>query len=214
MRGDPALSISVRVPRQGRRRQRAILKCPSGQNGREYDCYGHHATEPAHRWRYARECLPQRHVGVVRLSEEPTPQRLASEQACKSSAISAGRKNTEISRNSGKKPATASYYVTKAGRGGLTFAHPVLALDYAEYLDAAIGVEVREVFLQTRADDISLANDIMDRITEQVREDELRVQVRQDNTARNKELARQGAKAGCAHRYDYADFPFRLSRAL
>lgn len=73
------------------------------------------------------------------------------------------------------------------GRGGKakSFAHPVLALDYAEALNPALGVEVKEVFLRYRANDIGLANDILDRIHEQVQEDEMRVQMRGEITKRN-----------------------------
>jgi hypothetical protein len=97
------------------------------------------------------------------------------------------------------------YYVAGRGGGAKTFAHPALALEYAESLNPKIGVEVKELFLRYCADEIGLANDIIDRIVEQVREDELRVQVRKDNAARNKELARQGAMAGCTARVDYAE---------
>jgi hypothetical protein len=55
-----------------------------------------------------------------------------------------------------------TYRAIGKGRGSRTFAHPVLALDYAEYLQPALGVEVREIFLRYRAADISLANDILD----------------------------------------------------
>lgn len=49
------------------------------------------------------------------------------------------------------------------GTKGLTFAHLVLAQVYAEYLDDALAVEVREVFLRYRAADASLADDILER---------------------------------------------------
>ena len=98
----------------------------------------------------------------------------------------------------------STYYSVGRGGGALTFAHPVLALDYAEYVNADIGVEVREIFLRYRAEDISLANDILDRIAEQIQEDEFRVQNRSEITVRNTELAQQGAKAGCTE-YDYAE---------
>ena len=49
------------------------------------------------------------------------------------------------------------------GKGGLTYAHIVLAQAYAEYLDADVAVEVREVFLRYRAGDASLADEILER---------------------------------------------------
>ncbi len=95
-------------------------------------------------------------------------------------------------------------YVTGRGRGSRTYAHPVLALDYAEFLNPALGVEVREIFLRYRSNDISLANDILDRIAEQVQEDEFRLRNREEITIRNTELARQGAQTGCRN-IDYAE---------
>lgn len=103
----------------------------------------------------------------------------------------------EISHKSPKEVADSTYYAQGRGTKALTYAHPVLALDYAEYLDPALGVEIREIFLRYRANDISLANDILDRIAEQMREDEIRVQMREEIAVRNKELAAQGKIAGC-----------------
>jgi hypothetical protein len=51
----------------------------------------------------------------------------------------------------------------KEGRGGDTFAHPVLALAYAEFLNPSLGVEVREVFLRYKGADATLADDILQR---------------------------------------------------
>lgn len=104
---------------------------------------------------------------------------------------------TEISRSSKESQEPLTSYVDGRGTKARTFAHPVLALDYSEYLDPSLGVEVRETFLRYRANDISLANDIFDRIAEQVREDEMRVQLREEITLRNTELAAQGKQAGC-----------------
>lgn len=95
-------------------------------------------------------------------------------------------------------------YVAGKGRGARSYAHPVLALDYAEFLSPALGVEIREIFLRYRADDISLANEILDRVAEQVREDEMRLHIREEISVRNKELAGQGKKAGCTG-WQYAE---------
>lgn len=110
----------------------------------------------------------------------------------------------EISHKPSKDVENSTYYTRGRGGGTLTFAHPVLALDYAEYLEPALGVEVREVFLRYRANDVGLANDILDRIAEQVREDELRVHLREEMTARNQELVGQARRAGC-HGWEYAE---------
>lgn len=55
--------------------------------------------------------------------------------------------------------------LTKSTRGrmGQSHAHIVLAQAYAEYLDADLAVEVREVFLRYRAGDASLADEILER---------------------------------------------------
>lgn len=98
----------------------------------------------------------------------------------------------------------STYYVKGRGPKAMTFAHPVLALEYAESLNPDLGIEVKEVFLRYRGDDIGLANDILDRIAEQVQEDELRVHNRDEIAVRNTELAAQGARAGCTE-YDYAE---------
>jgi hypothetical protein len=103
----------------------------------------------------------------------------------------------EILHKSRKEAADSTYYVKGRGTGARTFAHPVLALDYSEYIEPALGDEVRETFLRYRGNDISLANDILDRIAEQYTEDERRVHIRGEITRRNRELASEGSKAGC-----------------
>lgn len=109
-----------------------------------------------------------------------------------------------LKHNPSKNVAESIYYVAGKGGSSKTFAHPVLALAYAEDLLPALGVEVREVFLRYREADISLANDILDRIAEQVQEDEFRVHNREEMTVRNQELAAQGKQAGCT-KSDYAE---------
>lgn len=106
--------------------------------------------------------------------------------------------------NSEKDDAISTVYVDGRGVKARTYAHPVLALDYAECMSPRLGVQVKEVFLRYRSNDISLANDILDRIAEQVQEDEFRLRNRAEITVRNTELARQGAKAGCTE-WDYAE---------
>lgn len=95
-------------------------------------------------------------------------------------------------------------YATGRGVKSRTYAHPVLALEYAESLNPEIGLAIKEIFLRYRSDPISLANDIFDRIAEQVEEDEIRLRNREEISTRNRELARQGKRAGCTE-YDYAE---------
>lgn len=49
------------------------------------------------------------------------------------------------------------------GRFGTTFAHPILALAFAEFVDASLALEVREVFLHHKLADPSLADEILER---------------------------------------------------
>jgi hypothetical protein len=73
-----------------------------------------------------------------------------------------------------KEIVNSTYYVVGRGPKALTFAHPVLALEYAETLRPDLGLEVTQVFLRYRAADISLANDILDRNDLLVRVSDLR----------------------------------------
>lgn len=63
-----------------------------------------------------------------------------------------------------------SVYYTKTGRGGAAFAHPVLAVSYAEYLSAKLSLEVKEVFLRYKAADPTLADEILARATPEANE--------------------------------------------
>lgn len=54
-------------------------------------------------------------------------------------------------------------FKTKIGTDGGTWADMRLALDYAEYLNPALAIEVKEVFLRYKAADPTLADDIMER---------------------------------------------------
>ena len=106
---------------------------------------------------------------------------------------------------SAKTVSESTYYVKKRGPKSQTFAHPVLALEYAEVLDPKIGIKVKEVFLRYRANDISLANEILDRIAAQVEEDEHRVFARDETVKHNKQIAAHGKQAGCKRPWHYAE---------
>lgn len=96
---------------------------------------------------------------------------------------------TGDSRNQGKKIEISTYYTVGRGGGTKTYAHPVLALDYAEFLDPALGIAVRETFLRFRASDVSLAKEILDKLTEQSEYDKLRVELRDLLKKHNRESA-------------------------
>jgi KilA-N domain len=84
----------------------------------------------------------------------------------------------EIFPNSTKVDASSTYYTVGRGVKALTFAHPVLALDYAEYLNPDLAVDVRETFLRYRANDVTLALEIVEGMAEQVEYDDLRIKLR------------------------------------
>lgn len=72
--------------------------------------------------------------------------------------------NTGKSRNWLKDDFKSTYY-TKRGAGGGTFVDPRLALDYAEYLNPKLAIEVKEVFLRYKSADPTLADEVLDRAT-------------------------------------------------
>ncbi len=107
----------------------------------------------------------------------------------------------ENSRNSREKPEKSTYYVQGKGRASITFAHAVLALDYADYLDASLAVEIREVFLRYRSNDLTLAIEIIENLSDQVEYDEKRIDLRNLVRQHNKE------SAGTAKHAGVTDFP-------
>lgn len=102
----------------------------------------------------------------------------------------------EILPNSQKFDANSTYYSVGRGVKAQTFAHPVLALDYAEYLDPKLGVDVRETFLRYKANDVTLALEILDGMTEQAEYDSQRVELRRLLKGHNKQSAGVAKEAG------------------
>ena len=67
-------------------------------------------------------------------------------------------------------PNNSTDVLVSAGRGRFsegTYAHPILAAAYAGYLDPKLEVEVREVWLRYRAGDATLADEILQRASEE-----------------------------------------------
>lgn len=62
-----------------------------------------------------------------------------------------------------KKIEVKSIFYTKSGRGGGTFAHPILACAYAGYISPKLEIEVREVWLRYKAGDPALADEVLER---------------------------------------------------
>jgi KilA-N domain len=107
----------------------------------------------------------------------------------------------EISRRSPKEVAGSTYYVAGRGVKAKTYAHVLLAMDYAEFMEPAIGVEMREVFVRFKKGDVTLALEIMKGITDQAEYDVERVALRQSVRDFNT-LA-----AGVAQGAGVSDFP-------
>jgi len=103
---------------------------------------------------------------------------------------------TGDSRTSVKNVEDSLYYTTGKGRGTRAWAHPVLALDYAEFLEPALGIAVRETFLRYKANDVTLAAEILDALSEQSEFDAMRVELRDLLKEHNKQSAGAAADAG------------------
>jgi len=99
----------------------------------------------------------------------------------------------------------SAIYSTK-GKGGSTYAHHILALAYAEYLDPSIGIEVREIALRYWAGDLTLFDDFMRTRHEQFEEDGKRVFLREEIRWHNQKLAVHVREAGARSPNDYAEF--------
>lgn len=54
-------------------------------------------------------------------------------------------------------------YITRIGANGGTYADIRLALDYAEYLNPKLAIEVKEIFLRYKAADPTLADEVLQR---------------------------------------------------
>lgn len=78
--------------------------------------------------------------------------------------------NRIVGKSHNSKISMKSLITTKRGAAGGTYADPVLALAYAEYLSAPLAIEVKEVFLRYKAADPTLADDILDRASPEANE--------------------------------------------
>lgn len=74
---------------------------------------------------------------------------------------------------------------SKKGRGSGTFAHPVIALGYAQALNPEIAIETNEIFLRYKSNDVELAFEILDQLTNQFEYDKLRVTLREKLSKHN-----------------------------
>lgn len=91
-------------------------------------------------------------------------------------------------------------------RQGGTFAQPVLALAYAEYLSPELGVEVREIALRVYAGDVSVLDEFKRTYSEQLEEDANRVTVREEVRRNNSDLNAILKEVGANHAKQWAAF--------
>lgn len=75
-----------------------------------------------------------------------------------------------VGRSHNSKISMKSIITSKRGANGGTYADPVLALAYAEYLSAPLAIQVKEVFLRYKAADPTLADDVLERASPEANE--------------------------------------------
>lgn len=100
------------------------------------------------------------------------------------------------SHNLIEKDEISTIYTTGRGRSSRTFAHPVLALDFAEFVNPGLGVAVRETFLRYKTKDVTLAAEILDGLSERAEFDAARVEMRDLLKEHNKLSAGAAKEAG------------------
>jgi hypothetical protein len=71
----------------------------------------------------------------------------------------------QIAGKSGNKTkiSVKAIYYAKVGKGGGTFAHPVLACAYAGHISPKLELEVRQTWLRYKAGDATLADEVLER---------------------------------------------------
>jgi len=94
----------------------------------------------------------------------------------------------------------------KRGNVGGTFAHIILALAYAEYLNPELGVEVREIALRVYAGDVSVLDAYRRDRQAQLEDDHNRVTARNEIKRNNFDLNQLLKEIGAKRRNQYAAF--------
>ena len=101
--------------------------------------------------------------------------------------IEALHSNVRFSHIWEKSPGKSAIYTKRGNRGG-TFAHIILALAYAEYLNPELGIEVREIALRVYAGDVTVLDEFNRAKRVQIEEDTNRVMVREEVRRNNSDL--------------------------
>ncbi len=97
------------------------------------------------------------------------------------------RELVEALSNRGLSPISEPIYARRGNCGG-TFAHVVLALAYAEYLNPELGVEVREIALRVYAGDVTVLDEYNRAKRAQLEDDGNRVAARGEIRRNNHDL--------------------------
>ena len=83
------------------------------------------------------------------------------------SALIAATYERIVGKSHQSKYRTSDVYRAKSGANGGTWAHPILAAAYAGYLKPELEVEMREVWLRFKAADPTLADEVLQRATDE-----------------------------------------------
>ncbi len=75
--------------------------------------------------------------------------------------------NRIVGKSHQSKFRTSDVYKAQSGANGGTWAHPILAASYAGYLKPELEVEMREVWLRFKAADPTLADEVLQRATDE-----------------------------------------------
>lgn len=150
-------------------------------------------------WRLAGEEYSKRPFSWVRL-----PTTKAMHEALKA-RLSRNKNQAETPPDS-KDGATQLVATRRGRRGGGTFAHIILALAYAEYLNPELGVEVREIALRVYAGDVTVLDEYRRDHAEQLEEDGQRVMVRGEVRRNNSDLNAILKDVGATHAAQWAAF--------
>lgn len=113
-------------------------------------------------------CLNDIHKAAG-FSKNQTPGDWSALNSTSQKAIQVLKLNTGKSGNWTKSEYRSVIYAKRGGGGG-TYADPRLALDYAEYLNPKLAIEVKEVFLRYKAADPTLADEVLNRATDEQNE--------------------------------------------
>lgn len=105
-----------------------------------------------------------------------------------------------------EKTHSKSAIYTKRGRGAATFAHHILALAFAEYLDGDLGIEVRLIAMRFWAGDVTVLDEFNKVRSEQHTEDGSRMMAREEIRRNNRDLNAIVYNTGARFKAQFAAF--------